>query len=117
MMEELFVQGYVPSGKPSMAMASETRMKPLGCVFHAIMMVVGWRWMPSAMMPKKGFWNDGEGGEGEEVEAEVVEGEVEGVFVPSKPNMPGLRWCKGRIALKRWVIMDAPVVIARWASS
>ncbi len=36
---------------------------------------------------------------------------------PSTPKMPGLRWCSGRMALKRCVIMVAPAPTAADASS
>ena len=60
------------------------------------------------MRPKKGFcaaW----------VLVGVLEGE--GEAVPRSPKMPGLRWCSGRIALNRCVIMVAPAAMPARASS
>lgn len=52
------------------------------------------------------------------VDGGVVVGEhvVVGV-VPRRPKIPGLRWWRGSMALKRWVIIVAPAVIAAVASS
>jgi hypothetical protein len=51
----------------------------------------------------------GEGGKEVEID---VEGDV-----PSVPKGPGFRWCKGRIALNKCVIIDAPNDKAYCASS
>jgi hypothetical protein len=43
--------------------------------------------------------------------------EIEEDAVPKSPKMPGLRWCRGFIALKRCVIEVAPALIPSFASS
>lgn len=67
-------------------------------MLNAIFMLVGWRWIPSAIMPKYG------------------RGGVRDA-VPRTPKIPGLRWWSGFIALNRCVIMLAPESTARLACS
>lgn len=50
------------------------------------------------------------------VVVEDVDAEFVGV-VPRRPKIPGFRWWRGSMALKRWVIIVAPAVMAAVASS
>ena len=42
---------------------------------------------------------------------------VDGADCPKSPKIPGSRCPNGRMALKRWVTIEAPAAMAAWACS